>query len=169
MRNAIFVALSSILILILAIFAFGAISEEAGASASITVNTFVDITIADRGAGGINFGSLDPGTTDNKEVAQNGLGAINFSVEKTTNINPVNVKLRGNNFNETGGITIIDISNAIADDDNILTSGNITLSTTFKILKTLAPDTDTEIYFFLDVPTAQKAASYSSTFYFQGD
>ena len=142
--------------------------EEAGASASVTVNTFVDITITDRGAGGINFGSKDPGTLDNPEAAQNGLGAVNFSVEKTTNKDPINVKLRGNNFNETGGSTIA-ISKAIADDDNSLVSGNITLATTYTLLKTLSPDTSTEIYYFLDVPTAQKAASYSSTFYFQGD
>jgi|SRR3989338_9469448 len=168
MRNIIFAVLSSIVILVLANFAIGATSEEAGASASVTVNTFVDITITDRGAGGINFGGLDPGTIDNKEVAQNGLGAINFSVELTTNKNPINVKLRGNNFNETGGSTI-GISNVAADDDNTLVSGNITLSTAYKILKTLAPGEDTEIYYFLDVPAVQKAASYSSTFYFQGD
>ena len=175
MRNAILIVLTVIIALVLANSVIAPTSEEASASASVTVNEFVDITITDRGAAGINFGGLDPGTNNNPEAAQTVfLGAINFTVQSTTNKNPVNVKLSGTDFSAVGNPNIT-ISNVAADDDSTVDGGDgvnaaqISLSTAFQTLKTLSPASSQEIWYWLDVPSGQAAATYASTFSFRGD
>ena len=165
--------LTSILLLTNITIAPHQTSETTTATGSVTVATFVDITVTDRGASGINFGSLDPATNNNPEAAQTGsLGAVNFTVEPTTNKGTVNVKLNATSFSGTPGSFD---GNVTADDDaNIDTSpetgsSQIQLTTVFPTLKTLTPGQSQEIWFWMDVPSAQGAGSYTSTFSFKGD
>ena len=143
--------------------------EEATASASVTVNTFVDITITDRGTSGISFSSVDPGTNNNPGTQQNSThGEVNFKVESTTNKNPTNVGLKASLFTSPS----FD-GNVTADDDATIDvfpdTQQTQLTTAFSTLKTLAPASSTEIWYWMDVPSAQAAASYTSTFGFRGD
>ncbi len=159
-------------LLVLASVAIAPTFEEDVATATVTVNSFVDITIADNGAAGLSFGSLDPGTNNNPEAAQNGVGAVNFTVQSTTNKNPVNVKLNATNF--TSGATTFN-GNVTADDDNAIDNATETgaaqlqLTTTLQTFKTLSPGASTGIWYWIDIPSGQAALSYTSTFGFRGD
>ena len=160
-------------LLVLAGVALAPTFEESSATASVTVNTFVDITVTDRGTSGISFSSVDPGANNNNGTQQNSThGEVNFKVESTTNKNPTNVKLKASLFNSSG--TTFD-GNVTADDDNAIDTGSetgsaqIQVATTDTLLKTLAPSSSTEIWYWIDVPSAQAAASYTSTFGFKGD
>jgi len=174
-----FAVLSSIIILVLVNFAIGATSEVTSASASVTVNTFVDITLTDAGAAGFAFGSNDPGTSNNKEVDQTEgvssiLPAATVTRETTSNVG-VKVRLKGTDF--TGGAGTIAISNAKYDDDGAHTEAPetnlpVTTMTTaypgteYTTLTAVSPSV--KIWFWLDIPTGQAAGSYSSTFSFEG-
>ncbi len=175
MKNSLIAVIMPILVLasFFAVPVLAPTFEEATATASVTVNTFIDITITDRGAAGINFGSLDPATNNNPEAAQTGLlGAVNFSVESTTNKNPTNVKLNASSF--SGGAGSFD-GNVTADDDATPDQGvetgaaQLQLTTTMQTLKSLAPGASTEIWYWMDVPVSQATGSYTATFGFRGD
>ena len=177
MRNAIFVALSSILILILANFAFGATSEETSGAASVTVNEFVDITLTDTAGGGFSFGGLDPGTINKNESDQvDGLasttGAATVTRQTTSNVD-VKVRLKGTNF--IVGSNTLPITYVTYDDDGEVdvfpdtTQANLTTAYPGAAYATLTgASPDLKIWFWLDVPTGQAAGSYSSTFSFEG-
>ena len=51
-------------------------ASEGSQTASVTVNSYISSTITDAGATGINFGSLNPGTSDNPEAAQSVAGVL---------------------------------------------------------------------------------------------
>jgi len=78
-------ALAMVLVMAMAVPVMAAASEESE-TASVTVVAYISSTITDAGAAGMNFGSLNPGTSDNPELAQNGAGAINISVGAETNL-----------------------------------------------------------------------------------
>jgi len=183
----IFLTIIAIMSLVLMSFAvFGATSEEASASASVTVNTFVDITLTDTAGGGFIFGSLDPGTTNNKEAAQTDgntstTGAATITRETTSNVD-VLIRLKGDDF--TVGSDTLAVTNVDYDDDGGVDQGvdsgtytQETLSTTYPSgagtndpWATLTSGSPTvKVWFWLDVPTAQAAGSYSSTFAFEGN
>ena len=53
-----------------------AAASEESETASVTVNAYISSTITDAGSAGINFGSLNPGTSDNPEAAQSVAGVL---------------------------------------------------------------------------------------------
>lgn len=176
----IFLAIAALMALVLANFAIGVTSEEASASASVTVNTFVDITLTDAAPSGFSFGSLDPGTTNNKEAAQTDgvsstLPAATVTRETTSNVD-VKVRSKGTNF--VVGANTLAVSNVKYDDDGAHTEGAETslpvtnMATTYPVAAyaTLtAGSPSVKIWFWLNVPTGQAAGAYTSTFSFEGN
>lgn len=63
-----------------------AAAVEQTETASVTVNEVISATVTDAGDAGINFGSLDAGASDQKEIEQNGFGAVNIAVAAETNV-----------------------------------------------------------------------------------
>ena len=55
-------------------------------TASVTVAQLISATLTDNGAGGVNFGTLDPGTTDNEEANQPGDSAVSLDIEAESNV-----------------------------------------------------------------------------------
>jgi len=176
----IFLTIAAIMSLVLMSFSvYGALFEEASASASVTVNSFVDISLTDAGAAGFAFGSDDPGTSNNKEAAQTDgvasvLSAATVTREATSNVD-VFIRLKGEDFT-TGGDTIA-VSNVKYDDDGEHTEGSETnlpvtdMTTTYPgsaytTLTSASPDL--KVWFWLDIPSGQAAGSYTSTFSFDG-
>lgn len=176
MRNAIFAVLSSIVILILANFAIGATSEVASASASVTVNQFVDITLTDAAPGGFSFGG-DPGTANNAEASQDGVTpAATVTREATSNVD-VNVRLKGTDF--TGAAGTIAVINVAYDDDGLvdelpgepsLAQNDMTTDYPGAAYATLTSGSPSvKIWFWLDISSRQAAGNYASTFSFEGN
>jgi len=156
-----------------------AVSEEASAGATVTVNEFVDISIVDTGTAGFSFGSQDPGTTNNKEVDQidgsiSTTPAVKVKRETTSNVD-VKVRLKGNDFN--GGPGTIAVTKVAYNDDGVVDGSLVGLAQ--KDLATTYPGTayttlatgnpELKVWFWLDVPTSQAAGSYTSTFFFEGN
>lgn len=178
----IFLAIAAIMALVLANFAIGVSFEETGGTAFVTVNEFVDITLTDAGAPGFNFGSLDPGKSNNKELDQiDGVSSISPAAtvtrETTSNVN-VLVRLKGNDFSTVSGpIVIIPVSNAKYDDDGAHTEVTettlpvTTMTTGYPLAAytTLTPASPSvKVWFWLSIPTGQPAGAYTSTFSFKG-
>jgi len=170
--------LISLMALVLANFAIGAVTDEESVAASVTVNTFISITLTDAGNGGFAFGSLDPGTENEKEADQtDGAASVDPAATVTndaiSNVN-ADVKLKGTDF--TSGDTL-PITNVAYDDDGAVDEGTDTgplnqssLTTSYpgSAFVTLTPGSNVDIWFWLDVPTSQAAGAYTSTFSFEG-
>ncbi len=78
--------LVAVLLIGLAVPALGA-AVESTKSASVTVRSYISATVTDYGAAGVNFGSLDPGTSNNVEVAQApSTGAVQVAVGAESNV-----------------------------------------------------------------------------------
>jgi len=182
----IFLTIAAIMSLVLMSFGM-AVSEEASAGASVTVNTFVDITLTDAGTGGFAFGNLNPDTQNNKEADQTDgaasiLSAATVTRQATSNVD-VLVRLKGSTFVNNGDT--LPITNVDYDDDgevDVTGAGEIGL--TQETLQTTYPSTagtdnpwatltgastTVKIWFWLDVPSGQAAGSYTSTFSFEGN
>ena len=137
-------------------------AETQDASASVTVNTYISITIADEGSNGIAFGSLDPGATNQGDADQlDGTPSVVISTGSENNVN-VDLQISGTNFTKGG------------DSFNI---NNASYSGTFAGSKTALSGTDTDIvhgtnvaagqdvdmYQWLTVPASTPPGTYSST------
>ena len=100
--NKILISLGLALVLVVAMAA-PAMALEDTQTASVTVNTYISATVTDAGSAGINFGSLDPGTSDNAEADQGaGAGAINLTVGSETNV-VVKIGTKGSGDFSDGG------------------------------------------------------------------
>ena len=159
-------------------------SQEASAGASVTVATFIDMTLTDIGAVGFSFGSLDPGDTNIPEDDQTNvtvvIPAATVTRETTSNVD-ILIRLKGSNFVKPGDN--IPITNVDYDDDEFVDQTTDTGIYTQETMSTAYPTgTGTndpwatltsslptvKIWFWLDVPPSQAAGTYSSTFSFQG-
>jgi len=96
----------------------------------------ISFTITDYGSVGLSFGSLNPGTSDNPEAAQNGTGAVLLTVGAETNVN-CSIEVKGDNFEitiESGSATGADSSTVLIDSNQTdLTS---TVSAGDKVINT---------------------------------
>ncbi|MFC1998883.1 hypothetical protein ACFLVR_04500 [Chloroflexota bacterium] len=63
-----------------------AMATESSQPASVTVNSFVAVTITDTAGGGVTFGAVDPDGLDKAETNQPGAAAIVITVELESNI-----------------------------------------------------------------------------------
>ncbi|MFH1484594.1 MAG: hypothetical protein ABIH46_00840 [Chloroflexota bacterium] len=71
MKRQLIVSLAIALMLVLTLSLPAVAADESTVSASVTVSSFISITITDSGAAGIQFGSLAPGTTGNLDTSSN--------------------------------------------------------------------------------------------------
>ena len=174
----IFLTIAVIMSLVLmSVAVYGATSDETGAGASVTVNTFIDITLIDAGDAGFAFGAKDPSTTNNKEAAQtDGVASIfpaaNITREATSNVD-VKIRLKGLDFTGAGTIAV---TNVAYDDDGEVDGSLVGLPqasltndypvSAYATLTIASPNLG--IWFWLDIPASQPAGAYTSTFSFKG-
>ena len=171
----IFLTIAAIMSLVLMSFAFAAVDEE-GVGASVTVNEFVSITLTDPGVPGVKFGSGDPGNSDIPDVAKGaGTPAIRVTNDVISNVD-VKVNVKGTNFTD-GNSNNFAAGQATYDDDELASEGGetgkpeTTLANDYPVsdyYTGIAPGSDADFWFFLDIPTSQAAATYTSTLTFQG-
>jgi len=157
-------AIMAILVLVLVGAAFGV---EQTVSASVTVTQYVSVTIAPC-AGTLSFGgSVNPGTNDNPVACQGaGTAAINITNNAVSN-KVIDVSTKGTNFNGTGGT--IAIGQAEFDESNAKPSAT-TLTTAYLTSSTsVAVGSSAGIWYWLDIPSAQAAGTYTSTFSVKGE
>ncbi len=164
------IALLVIALLLLSGFAMS-VSDEDSASASVTVNQFVSITLTDYGTSGLDFQSLNPGTNDNPEKDQNAdSGAVGVANDAISNVT-VNLYVKGDNFctdyptcaGDTIAVTYVEYNAASTTPGTGLTASYV--DTTVD----LAPSASQDLWYWIDVPSGQAAGSYSSSFAFKGD
>jgi len=171
----IFLTIAAIMSLVLMSVAM-AVLDEASAGASVTVNTFVSITLTDAGSPGVNFISSNPGDNDVNDTAQtNAVPAIRVTNDAISNVN-VKVDVKGTDFADNGNNFVA--GQATYDDDGAATE----VSETGKVETALAntypgtgyytaitPTSSADFWFFLDIPSGQAAGTYSNTLTFRGD
>jgi len=126
---------------------------------------YISFSVTDNGDPGILFGSLNPGTTDSAEAAQNGIGAVTLTVGSETNVN-CNIKTKATNFS-TNGYTIA-ITNAKWDTDNNV-DGATTMTMEYVIIDSSTAYTEkvVDVWHWLSIPGGQPPGTYTSTFYYQ--
>lgn len=67
-----------------------------GTSVAVTVKTYISVTISDQGSDGVQFGDVDPNTTDNPDVAQSTADSTTPSVTITAGSeNNASIKVQG--------------------------------------------------------------------------
>jgi len=175
----IFLTIAAIMSLVLVsmVFAGHQTSDEASAGASVTVTTFIDMTLTDTGTAGFDFDSLDPGTSNKNESDQvdgssSTTPAATVTREATSNVD-VLVRLKGDDFSGAGAIPI---GNVAYNDDGVVDGAAVNLpqtdlTTTYpgSAYATLTSGNSTlDIWFWLDIPPGQAAGAYTSTFSFEG-
>lgn len=161
------ISISLVLALVLvSVMVAPALAAEESKPASVTVNEYISFTITDPGDTGLNFGSLDPGSSDNPEVAQNGGGAVTLIIGAETNVN-CNIQTRGSGDFTDGSHTIA-LSNAKWDTDNDATGATV-MTTTYTTIDTSAAGAGKSVdaWHWLSIPSGQYAATYTTTFYYQ--
>ncbi len=162
------IGIALVMCLIMVGGAMGATYQEALASATVTVNTFVDITLTQcPGTGTIfNYGNQDPGATNVPIACQDGTdGALRLTVEDTTNT-PVTVDIKGTNY--IGTSESIPVGNTDYDEDNTmgtpvaLTDAYVNVWASMGGTDSTASD---DLWFWLDIPSAfLTAGDYTSTY-----
>ena len=159
-RRLIFtLALALLLVATLALPAIAATEQEV--PASVTVSQFMSITITDAGTGGIHFGSLSTGTSNNPDTDSNNVTpSITVGVD-TGSVN-VDLKIKGTDFGTGFAVTNAKYSLTYAD-------AKVALSTTYTAFATDVPATGAAtLWHWLDVPVSGVAAgAYSSNFSYQ--
>ena len=164
----------TVALMLVMLMAAPAMAVEQTKTASVTVNSYISFTVTDNGAAGVNFGSLDPGATDQPESAQSAIeGALQLTVGSETN-QDVTISLKGTDFSD--GINTMLVSNVKYDDDNSPNEGGSDTGKTEGAMSTTyaswygvnagSGDT-TECYHWISIPSAQDPGTYTSTFYYQ--
>jgi len=136
-------------------------------TASVTVTEVISFTVTDAGATGINFGSLNQGTADNPEAAQNGAGAVTLAVAAETNVD-CNVQIKASGDFSDGATHTIALSNAHWDTDNAV-AGYTPMTTTYATIGTSTHGVaySQDVWHWLTIPSGQHAGDYTSTYYYQ--
>lgn len=176
MKKILVSLVSVLLILGIVSVAIAATFQESAVTASASVNQFVSITLTDAGVAGVNFGSLDPGTSDTPDAAQTSvIPAIKVTNDVVSNVN-IKVNAKGTDFSD-GGVNSFGAGQATYDDDNIPSQGVETGKAETALANAypgvdyytgIAPGSNAGFWFFLDIPSSQAAASYTSTLTFKG-
>jgi hypothetical protein len=167
-KTNLLISLACALVLV-ATMAAPAMALEQTQPASVTVNTYISATITDAGAAGINFGALNPGTTNNPEAAQNGLGAINITVAAETNV-VCKIGIKGDDPFSDGGSNSFALSNAQWKTSN--TPPGTSMTTSYAQIGTdTTPGTarSQEVWHWINIPANQAPAVYTTTFYYKAD
>ncbi len=159
--------ISLVLVLALvAVMAMPVMAVEQSEQASVTVNEFISFTIADNGLSGINFGTVDPGTTDSPEVAQTGvLGALTLEIGVETNVAGVIETKGSGDFSGPG--TAIPIGNAKWHDSDFAGSGTA-MTTSYATVAVFNPGgASVDVWHWLTIDSGQAAGTYNTNFVYQ--
>jgi len=158
MKTTLIILVSVFLLLgIVAVYALG----NTDVTASVTVNPWKDVSVAPC-ASPISFGSLNPGTDNNPVTPGCANGDIRVTSNPASNGN-IAVTITGTDFTGTPSGTIA-VGQVGWDKDNTDTTTTALTTSPVSVESALTAGNSVDMYFFLDVPTAQTAASYSSTF-----
>jgi len=144
-----------------------AAEDTATSIASVTINEIVSVTLADPSPDGVNFGSVNDGTTGNPDLDNDSAAgyAIQVQVGSETNVN-VSVNIKGENFTNGSGGTIY-ISNAYFSTFNEFGGAN-TMETSYKYVGSVsAGGGNVDVFHWLDVPDGTAPGTYQSTFTYQ--
>ena len=140
-----------------------AMAVEDSVGAEVTISTVISFTVEDNGQAGLKFGSLIPGSRDNRELAQNGGGAITLSVGPETNVT-VDVSTKANDFASESDI--LPIGNARWDTDSNV-AGATAMTTEYARITTLSRGRSQDVWHWLSVPGDQPPGTYTTDFYYQ--
>lgn len=156
-----------IAMMLVAVLAAPAMAVSDTVPASVTVSEYISFTVTDNGAAGLQFGSLDPGTTNEPEAAQNGTGAVTLTVAAETNVG-CDIQVKATDFTySTYTIAITYAKYGITS--TLGTATAFAAADTYYTLDTstaLAAKT-VDVWHWLSIPSVQEAGSYSSTFTYQ--
>jgi len=142
-------------------------------TSSVTVNTYVSILLSAPLAGGVQFGNLDPGTSNNPSTTCQGLNC-NITVSPDTNVNVDIVTKANAPLTRQGGTETIPLSNYKwnAASNAAPSSPAYDLQTTYdytnKVGANVAPGQSRTIQYWLSIPSGQAAGTYNNTLYFCG-
>jgi hypothetical protein len=160
-------AIAALLVASIAVPCVAATQEDI--PASVTVSEYISITISDTEPEGINFGTLNPGTTDNiEENSGEFTPSLSITVEPDSNAN-VNLLISGTDFDDDGGHTFA-ITNAKYSTTHAGTP--IPMSDTDTLIvdaENLAPNTTVELWHWLDVPGGITSGDYGSMFSYSAE
>ena len=161
MKTTLVILASVLLALTIIGVGFAAPVGNTDVGASVTVNGYKDVTVTPC-ASPLSFGSLNPGTNDNPVIP----GCVNGDVRVTNNPasnGAVAVTIKGTDFTGVPSGTIV-IGQVGWDKDNTPLTTTAMTTIAASVESALASGISADMYFFLDVPSAQIAAAYSSTF-----
>lgn len=152
---------------LVAVVAVPVLAAEDSKTASVTVNEYISFTVTDAGAAGINFGSLNQGTTDTPEADQGVAGAVTLAVGSETNVD-CNVRINASGDFGDGATHTIALSNAKWDTDNAV-AGATTMTATYTNVGTSTAGTaySQDVWHWLTIPSGQYAGDYTTTYYYQ--
>ena len=125
--------------------------------ASVTVALYLSITISDNGTAGLDFGNVNPGSTDNPEANS---AALSITVDSESNTN-VDLQISGTDFD----LATFTIDNAKYSTTVDGTKVPMSLVDTDIVGATdMAPGTSIDLWHWLDVPGGVTQGTYGSTF-----
>ena len=155
-----------LVLMLVAVMTTPVMAAEDSKTASVTVNEYISFTVTDAGAAGINFGSLNQGTTDNPEADQGVAGAVTLTVAAETNVD-CNIQTKGSG-DFTDGTHTVALSNAKWDKDSDVI-GATTMTTSYATIDTSTAGSakSVDVWHWLSIPSGQYAATYTTTFYYQ--
>ena len=154
----------AIVTMLIATIVMPAMAVEVGKDAVVTVTEVLDISITDTGDDGIQFGTLDPDTDNNPDVAQStgddSTPAVTVSVNTGTNVN-CDINIKGTDFHTT--IPISNAKWALRHDDT-----PTAMSDTYDSVATdIAPENTVGIWHFLTIPSDAAGGEHHSTFTYE--
>lgn len=167
----------------LRIFNFSGVSPMApsdtdSATATVTVNQYVSITLTDYGTSGLDFESLDPNTSNNPEKEQGAsTGAVKVKNDDVSNVQ-VNLYVMADQFctdySTCSGISpeykfaVTNVKYHTSDASGSATAFT-TANTYVDTLVDLAVGGSQDLWYWIDIPGGQVADVYNSSFGFKGD
>lgn len=146
-------------------------TDTATTGATVTINTFVDISITPCAGGtaeSISYGEQDPGAIDVRPVDCHDAtdGDLKVTVENTTNV-PVTVEISGTDYTGPGSETIA-VGNTEYAEDSIKTSPVIfttTPATVWSSMGGTGSAVSDDLWYWLDIPNVfLTAGAYTSTY-----
>ena len=141
---------------------------ETGKTATVTVNEYINATLTDNGTPGINFGSLNSGTSNNPADGQPATGAVTMTIGAETNV-AVQTGVKGVDFSDGASHTIV-IGQAGWNTTN--TPPGTAMTTTYAQIgsdSTPGVQQIQQIYHWLSIPNGQYPAAYTSTFTYKAN
>ncbi len=149
-------------------------SSEVNTSSSATVSYYVAIGMSTDMTVGINFGSLEPMTSNNNasnNTANGGNTTYYISISSDSNTN-VNISIKDDAPLTNGAYTIPNANytwDSAVNNASAPALAGTALTTNYVLTNSSVVPGDSVYYrFWLDIPTSQQPGTYTNTIYFQG-